>query len=122
MNKLISLFHPSVYYRRQEDEMASPRHDDVHLFICFLFFYCMCSYSLNKIISFLSCTSKVHANKASDLGSFLASHTGFSFLCQIFQAKKLCSNSIYFPSLNPVLPLPLHLNCSLKNYQLIPLC
>lgn len=33
-----------------------------------------------------------------------------------------CFCCILFPSLNPVLPLPSHLNCSLKNDQLIPLC
>lgn len=65
----------------------------------------------------------MHAKKVSDLASLLASHTGFfSFLCQIFQTNCLC---VLIPSiflLKTCLPLPLHLICSLKNYQLIPLC
>lgn len=125
MNKLTSLFHLSIYYRRQEDKVAFLRHDCIH------------SYTLNnKITSFphfkclpppLFLSLYLHAKKIFMWSCFPFSfYTDFSsFLYQIFQTNCLYVLNFFvfsFPSLNPVLPLLFHLTCSLKSYWLIPLC
>lgn len=72
---------------------------------------------------FFPCMSKLHTKKVCDLASHLDSTWLFFFSLPDISGKlSWYSNSTYFPSLNPVLPLPFHLNCSLKNYQLIPCC